>query len=129
MADSPAQTTDPVVRPQFGNRCLTEGSDVFAQNAWDNVEWDDEMTQQAQESVDKNSTVKLDDKQREWVVDRWRFGYISSVHPSSSRNPLLVQGRHLLGLFLQRTRQQVLQGSRDNKSLFLRCTYPRIVFP
>lgn len=49
-------------RPQFGNRLLTEDSDVFAHNAWDNVDWDEEMEQQAQDSVDKNSAGKLDEE-------------------------------------------------------------------
>ncbi|XP_035788699.1 LOW QUALITY PROTEIN: methyltransferase-like protein [Anopheles albimanus] len=46
-------------RPQFGNRFLSEGDDVFQHNAWDNIEWDEEQEQAALDGVKKNSTVKL----------------------------------------------------------------------
>ncbi|XP_053684583.1 tRNA N(3)-methylcytidine methyltransferase Mettl2 [Sabethes cyaneus] len=46
-------------RPQFGNRFLSENDDVYQHNAWDNVEWDDELEKAALDSVLKNSSQKL----------------------------------------------------------------------
>uniref|UniRef100_A0A2M4BTI4 tRNA N(3)-methylcytidine methyltransferase n=1 Tax=Anopheles marajoara TaxID=58244 RepID=A0A2M4BTI4_9DIPT len=47
------------IRPQFGNRFLSEGDDVFQHNAWDNIEWDEEQERAALDGVKKNSTMKL----------------------------------------------------------------------
>uniref|UniRef100_A0A182I1U7 tRNA N(3)-methylcytidine methyltransferase n=1 Tax=Anopheles arabiensis TaxID=7173 RepID=A0A182I1U7_ANOAR len=55
------QSEQPSVRPQFGNRFLSAGDDVFQHNAWDNVQWDEEQENAALEGVKKNSTVKLSD--------------------------------------------------------------------
>lgn len=51
------------VRPQFGNRCLTDDNQVFQHNAWDNVEWDEAQERDAKESVQLNSSKKLDEDQ------------------------------------------------------------------
>ncbi|XP_316017.5 tRNA N(3)-methylcytidine methyltransferase Mettl2 isoform X2 [Anopheles gambiae] len=55
------QSEQPSVRPQFGNRFLSAGDDVFQHNAWDNVQWDEEQENAALEGVKKNSSVKLSD--------------------------------------------------------------------
>jgi len=52
--------SEPDVRPQFGNRLLSDSSAVFTHNAWDHVEWDDEQKQLAAEKVATNSTTKMD---------------------------------------------------------------------
>lgn len=48
-------------RPQFGNRILSENDNVFQHNAWDNVEWDEEQERSAWESVQKNSSIKMNE--------------------------------------------------------------------
>lgn len=46
-------------KPPLGDRYLTDPSQAFSFNSWDNVVWDDQQEQQARENVDKNSTVTL----------------------------------------------------------------------
>lgn len=67
------------IRQQFGNRFLDESSDVFQHNAWDNVEWDEEQEKLAQDSVDTNSKVKIDDEKGEKIKSNLQeFSYFSS---------------------------------------------------
>lgn len=47
------------VRPQFGNRYLLDEEDVFAHNAWDDVQWDEEQENAAREKVSHNGIVKF----------------------------------------------------------------------
>ena len=44
---------DGSVRPQFGSRHLGDQSDVFKHNAWDQVEWNEEQEQNANEQIEK----------------------------------------------------------------------------
>ena len=40
-------------RPQFGNRKITEESEIFKHNAWDQVEWGVEQEEDALEQIRK----------------------------------------------------------------------------
>ncbi|XP_057667017.1 tRNA N(3)-methylcytidine methyltransferase Mettl2 isoform X1 [Diorhabda carinulata] len=46
-------------KPKYGSRYLTENSDVFSFNAWDDVEWDEIQEKEAQDKVTANSIVKF----------------------------------------------------------------------
>lgn len=63
-------TTESTVqrRARFGNRLLEETSDVFAHNAWDNVQWDEEQRQTAIDKVSLNSADRVE-KQRVIELD------------------------------------------------------------
>ncbi|GIX79612.1 hypothetical protein CDAR_548241, partial [Caerostris darwini] len=42
-------------KPQFGTRYLNEPEKVFQHNAWDDVEWNEELKQSAEEKLKLNS--------------------------------------------------------------------------
>jgi len=69
-------------RPQFGNRFLTNKDKVFEHNAWDNVEWDEELLSQAKEKVGKNSSTFVSPERKEELelqaADQWDKFY--SIH-------------------------------------------------
>jgi len=62
-------------RPQFGARYLTEDKDVYKHNAWDDVEWDPEQEQLAQDIVEKNCSKKFSPDEvkslEEGASDNW----------------------------------------------------------
>ncbi|EDV27202.1 Methyltransferase-like protein 2-A [Trichoplax sp. H2] len=46
-------------RPRFGNRILENPSKVFEHNAWDNVDWSDEMEEEGRRRVSENSKEQV----------------------------------------------------------------------
>jgi len=49
-------------RVQFGNRYLTDESDVFQHNAWDDVEWDQSLKESIESKVQQNSVIRVSDE-------------------------------------------------------------------
>ncbi|KAF7234726.1 hypothetical protein EG68_11747 [Paragonimus skrjabini miyazakii] len=46
-------------RDRFGVRCLSNNSDVYSHNAWDDVEWSEEMEDEASKLIADNTEDKL----------------------------------------------------------------------
>lgn len=72
-------TTNDPKRPQFGNRRLMDKDKVFEHNAWDNVDWDDDLLEEARRKVAVNSETLMDKEKRERLerdaADQWDVFY------------------------------------------------------
>ncbi|KAH9592014.1 Methyltransferase-like protein 2-A, variant 2 [Schistosoma haematobium] len=51
----------------FGRRYLTDASDVYEWNAWDDVQWTEEQENLAKEIILLNSSVRLPDDSQERI--------------------------------------------------------------
>ncbi|XP_021927439.1 methyltransferase-like protein 2 isoform X2 [Zootermopsis nevadensis] len=65
MAASGGQSGGNESRPQFGNRFLKDGDDVFQHSAWDNVQWDAAQEELAKCKVTENSSVFASESDQE----------------------------------------------------------------
>ncbi|KAI9276606.1 S-adenosyl-L-methionine-dependent methyltransferase [Sporodiniella umbellata] len=50
---------------KFGSRLLTDDNNVFSQNAWDHVEWDEEQEEMAREKVSKQLECPVPEDEQE----------------------------------------------------------------
>mgnify|MGYP002628395808 CR=1 FL=1 len=107
------------VRPQFGNRLLEEGEDVFQHNAWDNVEWGEEQEREAREAVERSSGClvagELAEQYEEKAGEFWDKFY--SVHQNrffKERNRLFTEFPDLAP-GLQAGRERVFRKTRTGK--------------
>ncbi|XP_065896745.1 tRNA N(3)-methylcytidine methyltransferase METTL2-like isoform X4 [Dysidea avara] len=90
------------LRPQFGNRLLTDPDKVFEHNAWDRVEWDADQEKVAEQAVKHNSSVFLpSDKNVEYEVnagDYWDSFYMQHQNRFfKDRHWLFTEFPELLG--------------------------------
>lgn len=141
------KTEDPK-RPQFGTRFLTDSSEVFKHNAWDNVEWDDDQQRLAQNKVEQNSEKLMSNEDRQKLEDdankywdsfysnhqnrffkdrHWLFTEFPELAPHKSEEldseePSTSNQRRILeiGCGVGNTVFPVLQYSQD-KNLFVYC--------
>ncbi|XP_057293075.1 tRNA N(3)-methylcytidine methyltransferase METTL2-like isoform X1 [Hydractinia symbiolongicarpus] len=74
MAEKTCASDSEEKRPQFGSRYLTDNSNVFEHNAWDDVEWDSELEEEAKEKIKINSVVSLnEDEIEKYEEDAGKF--------------------------------------------------------
>ncbi|GBM59413.1 Methyltransferase-like protein 2 [Araneus ventricosus] len=52
-------------KPQFGTRYLNEPDKVFQHNAWDDVEWNEELKQNAEEKIKLNSQTLVSEEEQD----------------------------------------------------------------
>ncbi|XP_054287149.1 tRNA N(3)-methylcytidine methyltransferase Mettl2 [Macrosteles quadrilineatus] len=70
-----------IKRPQFGARQLKDGESALKHNCWDNVEWEPELLEAAQEKIKKQSEKRIPDEAKEHLQrdtgNRWDkfYGY------------------------------------------------------
>lgn len=55
-------------RPRFGNRVLSDGADVFSENAWDNIAWNDDQLAEARRLVAESHAHPMTSSEVERLV-------------------------------------------------------------
>lgn len=63
--EKPLPGAEDTKREAFGNRKLTDSENVYKFNAWDNVEWDEELIEQAVAKIKVNSSVLVPQEKAE----------------------------------------------------------------
>lgn len=63
--DGVTGSTESCKKPQFGTRYLMNPDQVFQHNAWDDVEWNDDLTKEAEEKIKINSEFTVPSSEQE----------------------------------------------------------------
>jgi SAM-dependent methyltransferase len=119
-------------REQFGNRQLTNEKNAFDFNAWDNIEWDKELIDQAEEKVKTNSSVLVDtDKALEFETNAnefWNKFYTKHEHKFfKDRNWLFTEFPELM--VLNKSQNDEKQNKDKFNILEVGCGVGNTIFP
>jgi tRNAThr (cytosine32-N3)-methyltransferase len=112
---------------EFGNRQLTEDSDIFEHNAWDNVKMDQESLEAAVKAVEKQAEKRCTaEKVREFDADPAGFWDIFY----RNNNNKFFKDRHWLKIEFPELFQALPQDSKTLFSLIeIGCGAGNTVFP
>ncbi|CAG7823125.1 unnamed protein product, partial [Allacma fusca] len=105
----------------FRNRPLTDATAVFQHNAWDNVEWNEEMEAQAQDAISKNTKTVMEQEKVEALEkeadENWNKFY--EIHQNKffkDRNWLFTEFPELEGPFgCSVTQEEFEEGMRSKR--------------
>ncbi|XP_043254117.1 tRNA N(3)-methylcytidine methyltransferase METTL2 isoform X2 [Colletes gigas] len=118
-------------RPQFGNRILSNYTNVFQHNSWDNVTWDEEQQKLAQQKVNQNSIVTFPDE-KIWEYEHEANKYWDKFYGIHENK--FFKDRHWLftefpELAMTNVKQNIKQPLRSVKILEIGCGVGNTVFP